>query len=86
MTITSQRRLYRRMRSADLGAVDTSQQAFGGETTLPMGVELLQVSTQLKMQELFPEMVEGVQWDLSEGNFRNVLDAELLETHEEVSR
>ncbi len=70
MTITSQRRLYRRMRSADLGAVDTSQQAFGGETTLPMGVELLKVSTQLKMQELFPEMVEGVQWDL----FRNVLD------------
>ena len=27
-----------------------------------------------KLQELFPEMVEGVQWDLAEGGFRNVFD------------
>jgi hypothetical protein len=27
-----------------------------------------------KLQELFPEMVEGMQWDLAEGGFRNVLD------------
>ena len=43
-----------------------------------MGVELPKASTHLKMleklQELFPEMVEGVQWDLTEGGFRNVLD------------
>ena len=43
-----------------------------------MGVELPKASTHLKMleklQELFPEMVEGVQWDLAEGGFRNVLD------------
>jgi len=50
-----------------------SNQAFRGETTLPMGVELPKASTHLKMlgklQKLFPEMVEGVQWVL-----RNVLD------------
>ncbi len=44
-----------------------------------MGVELPKASTHLKMleklQELFPEMVEGVHWDLTEGNSRkNVLD------------
>jgi len=27
-----------------------------------------------KLQELFPEMVEGMQWDLAEGGFRNVLN------------
>ena len=27
-----------------------------------------------KLQELFPEMVEGVQWNLAEGGFMNVLD------------
>ena len=27
-----------------------------------------------KLQELFPEMVEGVHWDLAEGGFRNVFD------------
>ena len=27
-----------------------------------------------KLQELFPEVVEGVQWDLAEGGFRNVFD------------
>jgi hypothetical protein len=27
-----------------------------------------------KLQELLPEMVEGVQWDVTEGSFRNVLD------------
>ena len=41
-------------------------------------VELPKASTPLKMleklQELFPEMVEGVHWDLTEGNSRNVLD------------
>ena len=84
---------FRRRPVPDLGAVDTSQplqcsicdellvrsnQAFRGETTLPVGVELPKASTHLKMleklQELFPEMVEGVQWDLTEGNFRNVLE------------
>jgi hypothetical protein len=43
-----------------------------------VGVELPKASTHLKMleklQELFPEMVEGVQWDFAEGSFRNVLD------------
>ena len=55
-----------------------SNQAFRGETTLPVGVELSKASTHLKMfeklQKLFPEMVEGVQWDLAVGGFRNVLD------------
>ena len=27
-----------------------------------------------KLQELYPEMVEGVHWDLTEGNLRNVFD------------
>jgi hypothetical protein len=27
-----------------------------------------------KLQELFPEMVEGAQWDVTEGGFRNVLE------------
>jgi len=27
-----------------------------------------------KLPELFPEMIEGVQWDVREGGFRNVLD------------
>jgi len=43
-----------------------------------VGVELPKASTHLKMleklQELFPEMVEGVHWDLTEGNSRNVFD------------
>ena len=43
-----------------------------------MGVELPKASTHLtmleKLQELFSEMIEGVQWDLAEGGFRNVLD------------
>jgi len=55
-----------------------SNQAFKDETTLPVGVELPKASTHLKMleklQELFPEMVEGVHWDLTEDNFMNVLD------------
>ena len=45
---------------------------------MPVGVELPKASTHLKMleklQELFPEMVEGVQWDLAKGGFSNVLD------------
>ncbi len=49
-----------------------SNQAFRGETTLPVEVELPKASTHLKMleklQELFPEMVEGMHWDLTEGN------------------
>jgi len=55
-----------------------SNQAFRGEMTLPVGVELPKAFTHLKMleqlQELFPKMVEGMQWDLAEGGFRNVLD------------
>jgi hypothetical protein len=55
-----------------------NNQAFRGETTLPVGVELPKASTHLKtlekLQELFPETVERVQWDLTEGNFRNVLE------------
>ena len=43
-----------------------------------MGVDLPKPSTHLtlleKLQELFPEIVEGVQWDVTEGGFRNVLD------------
>jgi hypothetical protein len=27
-----------------------------------------------KLPELFPELVEGVEWDVREGGFRNVLD------------
>jgi hypothetical protein len=55
-----------------------SNQAFRGETTLPVGVELPKASTHLKtlelLHELFPEMVEGVPWDFAEGSFRNVFD------------
>ncbi len=43
-----------------------------------MGVDFPKPSTQLmlleKLPELFPELVEGVQWDVREGGFRNVLD------------
>ncbi len=53
-----------------------SNQAFKTETTLPVGVELPKASTHLKMlenlQELFPEMVEGVHWDLTDS--RNIFD------------
>jgi hypothetical protein len=45
---------------------------------MPMEANLPKPSTHLtmleKLQELFPEMVEGVQWDVTEGGFRNVLD------------
>ena len=55
-----------------------SNQAFKDETTLPVGVELPKASTHLKMleklQELFSDIDEGVQWVLTKGNFRNVLD------------
>ena len=55
-----------------------SNQAFRGEATVPVGLDLPKVPTHRmmleKLQELFPEMVEGVQWDLAEGGFRNVLD------------
>jgi len=54
-----------------------SNQAFRGET-MPIEVDLSKPSTHLmmleKLPELFPEMVEGVQWDVREGGFRNVLD------------
>jgi hypothetical protein len=54
-----------------------SNKAFRGET-MPMEVDLPKPFTHLtmleKLQELFPEMVEGVQWDVMEGGFRNVLD------------
>ena len=71
---------FRHRPAPDIGTVDTSQphqysilredDDFRGE--------LPKASTHLKMleklQELFPEMVEGVHWDLTEGNSRNVLD------------
>ena len=45
---------------------------------MPVGLDLPKVPTHRvmlkKLQELFSEMVEGVQWDLAEGGFRNVLD------------
>ena len=74
---TSQPHQYSILREDDELLV-RSNEAFRGETTLPVGVELPKASTHLKMleklQELFPEMVEGVHWDLTEGNSRNVLD------------
>ena len=55
-----------------------SNEAFRGEATVPLGFDLPKVPTHRmmleKLQELFPEMVEGVQWDLVEGRFKNVLD------------
>ena len=57
------RRQYSILREGDEYLV-RSNQAFRGETTLPVEVELPKASTHLKMleklQELFPEMVEGV--------------------------
>ena len=54
-----------------------SNQAFRGET-MPMGVDLPKPATHMmlleKLPQLFPEMVEGVEWDVREGGFRNVLD------------
>jgi hypothetical protein len=54
-----------------------SNKAFRGET-MPRDIDLPMPSTHLmlleKLPELFPEMVEGVQWDVREGGFRNVLD------------
>jgi len=45
---------------------------------VPVGLDLPKVSTHRmmleKLQKLFLEMVEGVQWDLAEGGFRNALD------------
>jgi hypothetical protein len=74
---TSQPNQYSILREGDEFLV-RSNQAFRGETTLPVEVELPKAYTQLKMleklQELFPEMVEGVHWYLTEGNFRNVFD------------
>ena len=53
-------------------------QAFRGEAAVPAGLDLPKVPTHRmmleKLQELFPEMVEEVQWDVAEGGFRNVLD------------
>ena len=73
---TSQPHQYSILREDDELLV-RSNQASRGETTLPVGVELPKASTHLKMleklQEFFPEMVEGVHWDLTEGNSRNVL-------------
>ena len=54
-----------------------SNQAFRGDT-MPMVVDLPKPGTHLmlleKLPELFPELVEGVEWDVREGGFRNVLD------------
>ena len=45
---------------------------------MPIGVDLPKPSTHLmlleKLPELFPELVERVEWDVREGGFRNVLD------------
>jgi hypothetical protein len=45
---------------------------------MPREVDLPKPSTNLmlleKLPELFPEMVEGVEWDVRENGFRNVLD------------
>ena len=50
-----------------------SNQAFRGEAAVPVGLDLPKAPTHQmvleKLQELFPEMVEGVQWDLAEGGF-----------------
>ena len=55
-----------------------SNQAFRGEAAVPAGLDLPEVPTHRmmveKLQELFPEMVEGVHWDLAEGGFGNILD------------
>ena len=52
-----------------------SNQAFRGEAAVPVGLDLPKAPTHQmvleKLQKLFPEMVEGVQWDLTEGGFRN---------------
>jgi len=54
-----------------------SNQAFRGET-MPRDIDLPKPSTHLmllkKLLELFPELVEGGEWDVREGCFRNVLD------------
>jgi hypothetical protein len=54
-----------------------SNQAFRGET-MPIGIDLPKPATHMmlleKLPQLFPEMVEGVEWDVREGGFRNVLD------------
>jgi hypothetical protein len=50
-----------------------SNQAFRGEAAVPVGLDFPKVTTHRmmleKLQELFPEMVEGVQWDLAKGGF-----------------
>jgi hypothetical protein len=73
---TSQPHQYSILREGDELLV-RSNQAFRGET-MPREVDLPKPPTHLmllkKLPELFPEMVEGVQWDVREGGFRNVLD------------
>ena len=67
---TTQQKQCSILREGDVFLVRSSQ-AFRGEMTLPMGLEFPQASTHLKMLErihdLFPEIAEGVQWDLTEG-------------------
>jgi hypothetical protein len=45
---------------------------------MPRDIDLPKPSTHLmlleKLPQLFPELVEGVEWDVREGGFRNVLD------------
>ena len=55
-----------------------SNQAFRGEDAVPAGLDFPKAPTPRmaleKLHELFPEMVEEVQWDVAEGGFRNVFD------------
>ena len=51
-----------------------SNQAFRGETAVDLPKAPTHRMVLEKLQELFPEMVEGVQWNLAEGGFMNVLD------------
>ncbi len=73
---TSQPQQYSIFRVGDELLV-RSNQAFRGEM-MPRDLDLPKPSTHLmlleKLPELFPEMVEGVQWDVREGSFRNVLE------------
>ncbi len=73
---TSQPLQYSTLRVGDELLV-RSNQAFRGEM-IPRDLDLPKPSTHLmlleKLLKLFPELKEGVEWDVREGGFRNVLD------------